>query len=246
MIAEVALPLILAVFFQINALVIALMLAFLVAHEITGYYDLRLAMAVRQVNVFEHQVHSALEILPLAAIFLVMILIGVKAADRRLVRFWRGHGRFCSGMEAAARIGRASAACAGICCFCSCTVCGRILALRAARLIRKSGSYSALTAIRKDNAYRRYRRIWFCKARVASISETFSEISCQHAAVPSSPFSDKAAACARAAANAAAPCCFSSNSAIALSSFSSNPIPAGAALPKLALRFTDSHDKRLH
>jgi hypothetical protein len=62
------------VFFRINALLLALMLLCLVAHEITGYYDLKLAMATRKVTVFEHQVHSALEILPLAAILLVMTL----------------------------------------------------------------------------------------------------------------------------------------------------------------------------
>jgi hypothetical protein len=74
MLAEVMVPLSLAVFFRINALVLALMLLCLVAHEITGYYDLKLAMATRKVTAFEHQVHSALEILPLAAILLVMML----------------------------------------------------------------------------------------------------------------------------------------------------------------------------
>jgi hypothetical protein len=74
MLAEVGLPLGLAVFFQINALLLVLMLACLVAHEITGYLDLKLAMATRQVTVFEHQVHSLLEALPLMAILLTMIL----------------------------------------------------------------------------------------------------------------------------------------------------------------------------
>jgi hypothetical protein len=74
MLAEVMLPLLLAVFFRINALVLGLMLVCLVAHEITGYLDLKLAMATRKVTVFEHQVHSALEILPLTAILLVMAL----------------------------------------------------------------------------------------------------------------------------------------------------------------------------
>lgn len=74
MLAEVMLPLGLAVLFRINALLLALMLLCLIAHEITGYYDLKLAMATRKVTAFEHQVHSALEILPLAAILLVMSL----------------------------------------------------------------------------------------------------------------------------------------------------------------------------
>lgn len=74
MLAEVMLPLGLAVFFRINALLLALMIVCLVAHEMTGYFDLKLAMATRQVTVFEHQVHSALEILPLTAILLTMAL----------------------------------------------------------------------------------------------------------------------------------------------------------------------------
>jgi hypothetical protein len=74
MLAEVMLPLSLAVFFRINALVLALMLLCLIAHEITGFVDLKLAMATRKVTAFEHQVHSALEILPLTAILLVMVL----------------------------------------------------------------------------------------------------------------------------------------------------------------------------
>lgn len=74
MLAEVALPLVLAVFFRINALVLTIMLVCLVAHEITGYFDLKLAFATRKVTIFEQQVHSALEILPLAAILLIMTM----------------------------------------------------------------------------------------------------------------------------------------------------------------------------
>jgi hypothetical protein len=74
MLAEVMMPLFLAVFFRINALVIGAMLLCLVVHEVTGYYDLKLAMATRQVTAFEHQVHSALEMLPLTAMLLIMVL----------------------------------------------------------------------------------------------------------------------------------------------------------------------------
>ena len=74
MLAEVMLPLGLAVFFRINALALVIALACLIAHEITGYFDLKLAMATRHVTAFEHQVHSALEILPLTALLLAMAL----------------------------------------------------------------------------------------------------------------------------------------------------------------------------
>jgi hypothetical protein len=74
MLGELGVPLILAVFFRINALLLALMIICLIAHEITGYIDLKLAMATRKVTAFEHQVHSALEILPLTAMLLIMAL----------------------------------------------------------------------------------------------------------------------------------------------------------------------------
>jgi hypothetical protein len=74
MLLEVALPLTLAVFFRINALLLSLMLICLIAHEVTGYLDLRLAMATRKVTIFEHQVHSVLEMLPFTALLLVMAL----------------------------------------------------------------------------------------------------------------------------------------------------------------------------
>jgi hypothetical protein len=74
MLVEIGLPLGMAVFFRINGLVMSLMILCLIAHEVTGYFDLRLAMATRKVTVFEHQVHSALEILPFTAMLLVMVL----------------------------------------------------------------------------------------------------------------------------------------------------------------------------
>lgn len=51
-----------------------LMVVCLIAHELIGYLDLKLAMAPRRVTIFEPQVYSALEILPFTAMLLVMIL----------------------------------------------------------------------------------------------------------------------------------------------------------------------------
>jgi hypothetical protein len=91
MLAEAGVPVVLAVFFRIDALLLALMVLCLIAHEASGYLDLRLAMATRKVTVFEHQVHSLLEVLPLTALLLVVILhwpqaealfgLGPEAAD---------------------------------------------------------------------------------------------------------------------------------------------------------------------
>jgi hypothetical protein len=74
MLLEVGVPLALAVFFRINALVLAAFVLFLLAHEYTGRIDLKIAMATREVSVFEHQIHSLLEVLPFTAVLLEMIL----------------------------------------------------------------------------------------------------------------------------------------------------------------------------
>jgi hypothetical protein len=74
MLGEVGVPILAAVFLKIDALLIAFMILCLVAHEVTGYLDLKLAMATRRVTPFEHQVHSVLEMMPLTALLLLAIL----------------------------------------------------------------------------------------------------------------------------------------------------------------------------
>lgn len=74
MLAEVGLPLIVAAFFRIDAAVILLFIACFVAHEITGNWDMRYAVDHgRSISATETQVHSVLEILPLAAALLVIL-----------------------------------------------------------------------------------------------------------------------------------------------------------------------------
>lgn len=74
MLGEVGLPLLAAVFLKVNALIMAVMIVCLIAHEITGHLDLRLAMRTRYVSALEQQIHSLLEVLPVMAVLLVFIL----------------------------------------------------------------------------------------------------------------------------------------------------------------------------
>ena len=74
MLGEVGVPILAAIFLKIDALLLALMIVCLVAHEVTGYVDLKLAMATRNVTAFEHQIHSVLEMMPLTALLLLAIL----------------------------------------------------------------------------------------------------------------------------------------------------------------------------
>jgi hypothetical protein len=74
MLGEVGVPILAAVFLRIDALLILFMIACLIVHEVTGYLDLKLAMATRKVTAFEQQVHSVLEMMPLAALLLLTAL----------------------------------------------------------------------------------------------------------------------------------------------------------------------------
>jgi hypothetical protein len=74
MFAEVALPLLAALFFEINALVILLMIAGFVLHQLTALWDVSFAIDKRNVTPIEQHVHSFLEMLPLMGTIIVVIL----------------------------------------------------------------------------------------------------------------------------------------------------------------------------
>jgi hypothetical protein len=72
--AEIGLPLLAAIFLQINAGIIAFMIVAFVIHEATSLWDISYAVKVREVTPVEQQVHSFLEMLPLMAILFVISL----------------------------------------------------------------------------------------------------------------------------------------------------------------------------
>lgn len=67
MFAEIGLPLLAAMFLEINGLIIAVMLLAFVAHEATALWDVSYATTARTVTPIEQHVHSFLEIIPLMA-----------------------------------------------------------------------------------------------------------------------------------------------------------------------------------
>jgi hypothetical protein len=74
LLGEMAVPVILALFFEINALLIAMMITALALHELTAWFDLRYATSTRAVLPVEQLVHSFLEILPLMGLAFVVLL----------------------------------------------------------------------------------------------------------------------------------------------------------------------------
>jgi hypothetical protein len=74
MFAEVAVPLLAALFLEINAAIILLMIAGFVVHQATALWDVSFAIDKREITPIEQHVHSFLEMLPLMGIVIVVIL----------------------------------------------------------------------------------------------------------------------------------------------------------------------------
>ena len=72
--AEVGVPALLALFLEVNALVLLLMLLGLVLHEATAIWDVDYAARRREVSTVEQHVHGVLERLPWFAFVLLAIL----------------------------------------------------------------------------------------------------------------------------------------------------------------------------
>ena len=71
--AQAGLPLLAALFLEVNALILGLALALLLAHEVTAYCDTRYASSRRRIGPLEQHVHSLMEGLPIAAVLLLAV-----------------------------------------------------------------------------------------------------------------------------------------------------------------------------
>jgi hypothetical protein len=72
--AEMAVPVVAALFLEINAGIILLMIVCFFLHQATALWDLYYASARREVSPVEQQVHSFLEMVPLMGLLLVVAL----------------------------------------------------------------------------------------------------------------------------------------------------------------------------
>ena len=69
---EMAIPTLAAIFLEINALVIGIMIVCLLAHEATAIWDVSYAYRTREVTPTEQHVHAFLEMLPLMSLLIVI------------------------------------------------------------------------------------------------------------------------------------------------------------------------------
>jgi hypothetical protein len=83
MMSEVGFPIFMGLLFEVNPLVLSLMIGGLLVHEATAIWDVNLAVHHRDVRPREQHTHSFLEILPLMAVSFMLCLHG-KASHRLL------------------------------------------------------------------------------------------------------------------------------------------------------------------
>lgn len=74
MLAEMGLPVLAALFLDVNALVLLFMVAAFFVHEATAMWDVSYAVTRRVVTPLEQHIHSFLEMLPLMAVSIVVLL----------------------------------------------------------------------------------------------------------------------------------------------------------------------------
>jgi hypothetical protein len=74
MFAEVGLPMTAALLLEINALIIGFMIVVFFLHEATALWDVSYAVSKREVSPIEQHVHSYLELVPLIALLLVLVM----------------------------------------------------------------------------------------------------------------------------------------------------------------------------
>ncbi len=71
---EIAVPLLAGLFLEINGLIVAIMIVFIVAHTFTALWDASYTAPLRYISPLEQHVHSHLEYVPLVAVALVTLL----------------------------------------------------------------------------------------------------------------------------------------------------------------------------
>ena len=94
--AEIGVPALAFLFLETNALTLALLLAGVIAHTISGWRDLRYTTHRREVTVGEQMVHGPLFVLPWVAFALVAILhwpVVEALADPAIASDWIPRGR---------------------------------------------------------------------------------------------------------------------------------------------------------
>lgn len=97
MLLEVGVPVLLALFVEVNALVLLIMLAAVLVHAVTAWWDVHYTYGKRTIGPTEQHMHGLLEVLPVSALVLVALahwpqtlaLFGAGAASADFSLSWK-------------------------------------------------------------------------------------------------------------------------------------------------------------
>jgi hypothetical protein len=95
--AQIGLPMLAVLWLEVNAAVLALCAAGVLAHTVTACVDLRYSQPLRHISVFEQFVHAFLIVLPIAALALLAVLHWPAVAAGQWA-FERKHAPFAPGI----------------------------------------------------------------------------------------------------------------------------------------------------
>jgi hypothetical protein len=87
---QIGIPVFLGLYFQINVLLLLIMFAVLIFHEIVAHMDVKYALNTREITIFETHVHSFMEVLPFVIVALIVCINWSAFVD--LITFnWAGN-----------------------------------------------------------------------------------------------------------------------------------------------------------
>lgn len=71
---QVGIPIFLGLFFKINVLLLLIMIAVLILHEVVAHHDVDYALNTREISITETHVHSFLEVIPFVIVGLIVCI----------------------------------------------------------------------------------------------------------------------------------------------------------------------------
>lgn len=87
---QIAIPVFLGLFFEINVLLLLIAFAVLIFHEWVAHHDVKFALNTRHISIWETHVHSFLEVLPFMVVGLIVCRKWSAFVDMITLN-WAGH-----------------------------------------------------------------------------------------------------------------------------------------------------------
>ncbi|MFN8015421.1 MAG: diguanylate cyclase [Acidimicrobiia bacterium] len=91
--AQIGIPIILGIFFELSVLTYLIMFLFLVLHEFVAHWDVRYSSPKRKITIWEMHAHNYLATIPLY-LFLLVSVLGWEVVKKTVLLQWSGSLNF--------------------------------------------------------------------------------------------------------------------------------------------------------